>query len=205
MPESEETKGSGQGARFDGVTIAIHWVTLLLVAALFATAWARDMAEDGARAEILLASHRSIGLLLWFLTFARLAWRRIGGSHPPLPDGVSRLQRGAARANEYALYALLAIQPLTGFAQSVLRGKSFGLLVGTVPAIVPRNRELVRLFHDLHGSCAALLLALIGLHAAAALFHRFVLKDRVLQSILPWRSRAQDCAGPPADFRAVGE
>ncbi|MDB5691116.1 MAG: cytochrome [Alphaproteobacteria bacterium] len=196
MPKDEERCGPRRGpaARFDGVTIAVHWVTLLLVLFLFASAWARDLAEDGARAETLLAAHRSIGLLLWMLTLARLAWRFTGGVHPPLPDSASASQLWAARATEYALYILLAVQPLTGLAQSVLRGKPFGLLVGTMQAIAPRDRALVHLFHDLHEEAAWLLLALIGLHAAAALFHRLVLRDAVLQSILPWRARTNICA-----------
>ncbi|HEX4738871.1 MAG TPA: cytochrome b/b6 domain-containing protein [Allosphingosinicella sp.] len=176
--------------RFDGTTIAIHWITLLLIVAVFATAWAHAAAEGGAQAAALLAAHRSLGLLIWLLTIARLGWRWTRGSHPPLPDTVSAPQLWAARATEYALYALLAIQPLTGLAQSLFRGRPFDLIVGTIPALVTRDRGLVARFGDLHTEASWLLLGLIGLHALAALAHRFVFKDQVLQSILPWRPQA---------------
>ena len=50
------------------------------------------------------------------------------------------------------------------------------------------------LFHQIHSVSAWVLLGLIGLHILAALFHRFVLRDEVLQSMLPWR--ASSTAGP---------
>jgi len=41
------------------------------------------------------------------------------------------------------------------------------------------------LFHEIHQIGALVLLSLIGVHALAALFHRFILKDNVLQRMLP--------------------
>jgi cytochrome b561 len=38
---------------------------------------------------------------------------------------------------------------------------------------------------DVHGNLAWVMFALIVLHIAGALFHRFVLKDRVLERMLP--------------------
>jgi cytochrome b561 len=206
MQDDQATRGSEGEGRYDRLTIAIHWTTLLLIAALFATAWLRAAAESGAQAELLLATHRSIGLLLWLLTALRLVWRWTAASHPPLPDSMKRPQRLAARGVEYALYSMLALQPLTGLAHSLLRGKPFGLLIGTMPALLPRDRDLSHRFHDLHAAGAWLFLALIGLHAAAALFHHFALKDGILRSILPWTG---DDSGEDATLRtnmfAAGE
>jgi cytochrome b561 len=38
---------------------------------------------------------------------------------------------------------------------------------------------------DAHGVVARVLFALIGMHVAAPLFHRFVLHDQVMQRMLP--------------------
>src|ERR1700684_277984 len=110
----DDHKLDDQIARFDGATIAIHWITLLLIAAVFGTAWAHDAAEGGAQAAALLSAHRSLGLLIWLLTIARLAWRWTRGCHPPLPDSVSKPQLWAARATEYAVFRLLAGTRLAG-------------------------------------------------------------------------------------------
>src|SRR6476660_2741452 len=86
------------------------------------------------------------------------------------------------------LYALLLLQPLTGLAQSLARGRSFMLFEWQVPKVMAGKKVLTLLFHQIHTVSAWLLLGLIGLHVLAALFHRLVLKDEVLQSMLPWRS-----------------
>ena len=51
------------------------------------------------------------------------------------------------------------------------------------------NPEIHRLFAEAHEFGAKALVALISLHAGAALFHGVVLRDGVLQRMLPWTSR----------------
>ena len=195
-------RGEGRegGARFDRTTIALHWLALLLIALLFGTAWTRSFAEDAASADGLLALHRTAGVLLWVLTLARIGWRLTGGARVRLDLRLPRAQRVAARATEYCLLALLVVQPILGLAHSLSRGRAFDLLVLTVPPLLPLNRAASHRLHALHEQAAWLLLALIGIHAAAALFHRFVIGDRVLQSMLPWRSEPP-CG--PGNKRAV--
>ncbi len=82
-----------------------------------------------------------------------------------------RLQKVAAAISEAALYVLMLLQPLTGLAQSVARGKPFQLFVFQAPALMARDRALAGRFHALHEQGAWMLLGLIGLHVAAALFH----------------------------------
>jgi superoxide oxidase len=172
--------------QFDPVIIAIHWLTLLLVIAIFATAWARESADNAATAALLLTTHRSAGVILWTLTLFRLGWRACFGGSPALPIAMTRVHRIAARTNEYALYALLLIQPLTGFLQSIYRGKPFTLSGLTVPAIAARDHALTHFYHAIHAQTAWLLLALIAGHALAALTHHFLLGDGVLRSMMPF-------------------
>lgn len=57
-----------------------------------------------------------------------------------------------------------------------------------VPKVMAGDKPLTMLFHQIHAVSAWVLLGLIGLHILAALFHRIVLGDEVLQSMLPWRA-----------------
>ena len=50
---------------FDRVTIAFHWATVLIVLAMFATAWLYVRTHDAVLKAILLQTHRSMGLTLW--------------------------------------------------------------------------------------------------------------------------------------------
>lgn len=184
-----QVDGVRQSDRFDSLTIAIHWSTLLLVLMVFAAAWTFGRATDAATAGNALLVHRSAGVLLWALTLFRLGWKHSLGRTAALPHTVSRLQRAAARANEFGLYALLVLQPITGFLQSALRGKPFPLLGFSFPAIVARDRAWTKIFHNIHGITAWALLGLIAPHASAALFHHFALRDGVLRAMLPRRRR----------------
>jgi cytochrome b561 len=96
-----------------------------------------------------------------------------------------KVQQRLATTSEYGLYALLLFQPLTGLAQSLTRGRQFMLFAWQVPKLMSSDKPLTMLFHQIHSVSAWVLLGLIGLHILAALFHRFVLKDEVLQSMLP--------------------
>ena len=96
-----------------------------------------------------------------------------------------KLQQVVAKANEYALYLLLLVQPVTGLARVLLRGEPFHLLFWTVPVLFAPNHDLRLMFVEAHGIGGQALVILIGLHAGAALFHRLVLRDRVLQRMLP--------------------
>jgi cytochrome b561 len=173
--------------RFDSLTIALHWSTLLLLAVAFVAAWTFGRATDSASAEGALLIHRSAGALLWGLTLFRLGWKNSFGRAAALPQAIGGIQRAAARATEYGLYLLLGLQPVTGLLQSMLRGKAFPLLGFDFPAILVRDRALTRLFHNIHEITAWALLGLIALHASAALFHHFVLRDGVLRAMLPRR------------------
>lgn len=176
--------------RHDAVSMALHWLTLLLLVALFGTIWAREQASDGDTAALLLTLHRSAGALIWVLTLGRLLWKATAARGPALPRRMPRAQRWPARANEYALYLLLVTQPVTGFIQSISRGKDFPLFGASVPAVMARDKGMTHLFHDIHETSATVLLVLVGLHACAALFHGIVLRDGVLSSMLPGRNRA---------------
>ena len=178
--------------KFDTVTIAIHWTTVLLVIGLFAVgiALATHQAPSEATVEILLTVHRSLGVSVWMLTVARLAWRANWASFPPWPQSMGPAQRLAARFSEYGLYALLMIQPLTGMVASLSRGHPFELFfVVRVPALMARNGTMVHLFEAIHEWGAWLFAAVISVHAAASLLHRFILRDGVFQSMSPLRRR----------------
>jgi cytochrome b561 len=170
--------------RFDDIAICLHWMTLALVVAQFTSAWLLG-AFTGDKAAALLVFHRSLGIVIWFVTVCRFGWRRLCATLPPFPESIPKLQQKLAKLNEYGLYALLIIQPLTGVIDALFLGRPFPLFLWQIPAILPRDRGVADFFAEMHHFGAYALLLLIGVHALAALFHRFVLKDKVLQRMLP--------------------
>jgi cytochrome b561 len=179
------TGGLGQRAeRFDATSMMLHWLTVVLVACQFVTAILHDQFKGEAGAALLML-HRSAGVLTWLVVAWRLVWRRWHAYLPPFPAHMPRIQQWVAKLNEYGLYALLMLQPLTGMGNTLMRGKPFALFYWEVPAVLGPNKPVAHLLGEMHETGAWLLLALIGLHAVAALFHAVVLRDRVLQRMLP--------------------
>jgi cytochrome b561 len=176
----------GDGDRFDHVSIALHWMTVLLIVIQFSSAWAWEDVDHGDQiAATLLAAHVNSGALVWFVGVARLIWRHNFAYLPPFPPSMPKIQQTIAKANEYSLYVLLLVQPITGLGRVLWRGRPFDLLFWQVPALFEENDSIRHFLAETHEFGAKALLALIGLHVGAALFHRLVLRDGVLQRMLP--------------------
>lgn len=180
-------KPQPRAGHFDRISIAVHWLTVVLVATQFATAWLLNL--GGSDASRILLVHRSIGILTWVVIVLRLIWRHAFAYLPPFPVSMPKLRQRIAKLNEYGLYGLLLVQPLTGLGNTLLHGRPFALFVWQVPIWFAPDKSISLLFQSLHELAAWLLLALIGIHAAAALFHGLILRDGVLQRMLPWTGR----------------
>ena len=112
---------------------------------------------------------------------------------------MSKLNQRAAKLNEYGLYALLVIEPLAGIGNALFRGKPLALFAWQVPAIMAPEKNVSHMFHAIHEWGGWALLVLVGLHAAAGLFHGLILRDGVFQRMMPW----MEPQGPGRDRRML--
>ena len=164
--------------------VALHWVTAVLIVAAFATIWIAEELPKGDLRGFLVGQHKSIGVLALVFTVGRLGWRIFSRDAAP-PAGTPFMQL-AARLGHLALYGLLAAIPALGVSMSWAKGRSvdfFGLY--TLPALFGPDRALASMLKEAHEATATALLVLIGIHAAAALLHHYVLKDGTLRRMLP--------------------
>jgi cytochrome b561 len=179
-------KAPSGGKRFDPTSIVLHWLTVLLIINQFSTIWLREFVGHGTNlGSEILDAHRTMGMLTWAVALARVVWRRRFAYQPPFPESMPRLQRWIAKANEFGLYVLLLVQPITGLCEVLFRGLSFKLFNWQVPALFEPDPAIRALFMKAHEVGGHALLILISLHAGAALFHGLVLRDGVLQRMLP--------------------
>jgi superoxide oxidase len=192
MTENLETaekfvvKAPLRSERFDPTSIMLHWLTVFLVVGQFTTIWLHEfVGHQTTLGSEILDAHRTMGVLTWTVVLARLIWRHRFACIPPFPERMPKLQQWIAKANEYGLYALLLAQPSTGLGEVLFRGRAFALFIWQVPALFEPDAAIRALFVKAHEVGGHALLILIGLHAGAALFHGFVLRDGVLQRMLP--------------------
>lgn len=175
-------------ARYGGVSLVLHWGTALLIAVAWILGSTMEDLPRGAARAAGLDLHATLGLAVILAVLARLLWRAAN----PRPDAGSGLMGLAGKAMHLALYAMMLAVPLSGLAREWARGRSVSALFGGVVLAPPVSLPGGRAWGEVHEVAANLLLVLVGLHVAAALFHHFVLRDGLLRRMLP----ARRAAGP---------
>ncbi|MGD0108229.1 MAG: cytochrome b/b6 domain-containing protein, partial [Rhodopila sp.] len=125
--------------------------------------------------------HITGGLLLGAILLIRIIWRLTRGRRLPLADGP--VLNAIAKATHWGLYGLLAAMVLVGMALAWTRGDSFFNLF-TLPAFDPGNYALADQVQDVHATIGWMIIAVAGLHASAALVHRYFWRDSVLGRML---------------------
>lgn len=172
---------------YGAIAKTLHWLVVTLLIAQYALGWTMPHIGRNTLPEGLIFWHASIGMLILAVVLLRLAWRL---AHPVrlLGDGPV-WQRQAAQVTHFLLYAALLVQLLLGWANASARGWKLDMF-GAVPMpwLMPKAARLGMQAGDIHDEFAFILLGLIALHVAAALYHRLVLRDGVLRRMLPGAS-----------------
>ena len=186
--EVDVLSSSNSSRRHGRVTQLLHWATVLLVGIAYvlspggSESRVYSTASDGLR-----DWHESVGLLVFALVLLRLMWRLLRVEPEPVP--MAAWMRASATAAHWALYALLLAIPLTAIAGAWLEAHPLTILgIGDVPPLLAPAHDLGALVADIHTILGNVIMWLAGFHAAAALFHHYVLRDDTLRSMLPtWR------------------
>lgn len=148
--------------------------------------------------------HKAFGVLALLLVLLRLG-NRLRFRAPPLPRDIPAAQRAIARASHWALYALMIALPLTGWAMQGAAGLPVRIGGVLLPALVGPDLARYGLLRELHTWLAYGLLALVLLHAAAALHHAWIRRDEVFSHMALWRRREPGATGPGATVPPVAQ
>lgn len=150
---------------YSPMQVALHWIVVILVAFQFfahqgiETAWRAFMrGQEGTDTTVLAGLHIATGVLILLLMLARL-WLRMTRGTPPPPADEPRLFHITAEAVHGAIYVLLVLLPVSG-------------AVAWFASVEPAGSA--------HALFTNLLLGLIVLHIAGALFQHFVRRSSVL-------------------------
>ncbi|HLT04498.1 MAG TPA: cytochrome b [Pseudomonas sp.] len=167
--------------RYSPMSIGLHWLMLLLMAAVYATIELKGNFPKGSETrELLKQWHFMLGLSVFALVWLRLLARRLKPV-PALPGWQERL----ARLMHLALYGLMIALPLLGWLTLSAAGKPIPFFGLELPALLAADPERARQLKALHEVLGQVGYGLIGLHAAAALLHHYVLRDDTLRRMLP--------------------
>ena len=120
--------------------------------------------------------HTQIGLVVFALVWFRLFWRS-ANAIPPIAPPIPPWQRGFAHAVEWTFYLLMVVLPILGVLSMQAEGQTVALLGLQLPTFVGVDKAWSHQVEDIHGWLGTAMLWLIGLHVAAAIYHRFVRRD----------------------------
>ncbi|MDB6446051.1 MULTISPECIES: cytochrome b [Pseudomonas] len=161
----------------------LHWLMALMVIAMLFIG-AGMVASVSERHEWLLQLHKPLGIAILLLVILRLVVR-FTTRQPPLPADLPGWQALAARASHGLLYALMLGLPLLGWGMISAAGDPVMLSDSLrLPSILPADAQTFALLRKAHGYLAYLLFLTVLVHLAAALFHGWVRRDEVLDSML---------------------
>jgi cytochrome b561 len=179
----ETTRPLAVDERYLPGAIMFHWIMFGLVVIVGVLGLLHDSWPKPTQG-FWINVHALIGIFLWLMLLARFAYRR-RHSPPTLPAGMGAFSRRFSSPVHLTLYALMFIIPIFGFVTFVYHGRVFDFGVFQLDFGIKKDRAVFGPTEDIHGYLAYALFALAGLHALAALWHRYVLHDQVMERMTP--------------------
>lgn len=159
--------------------IFLHWLTAVLLVVIIVLPLARNALAPlvGGMATLFML-HKSLAICLLIVLICRLIVLAKYG-HPKLD--IDKWQFFLARLVQFALYLFMFVMIFAGFVMNPYPISFFNLF-----SIPPAHfSDAIRgQAHFIHITLPYFLIALIVLHALAALYHHFIVKDGVLKSML---------------------
>jgi cytochrome b561 len=172
----------------------LHWGTAMLFLLSYCAVYYRHWFTEKQTPENLVALqlHLSAGISIAVIVILRIIWRNMN-VQPVLEPG-PRWQQLLAHSAHYALYAVMILMPLTGYIGTGVATEFFYLfqipkfedtwlfqtvVAGYLGMTFKQFEAPIDFLHkDIMG--AWLVWILIVGHAAAAMYHHYVYKDRTL-------------------------
>ncbi|CAE6930616.1 MULTISPECIES: cytochrome b [Pseudomonas] len=173
--------------RYGSLSISLHWLMLVLIAAVYACIELKGNFPKGSETRDLLKEwHFMLGLSVFALVWLRILARIIAPT-PKIQPAIPQWQAIPAKLMHLALYALMLGAPFAGWLILSAAGKPIPFFGMELPPLVGKNPDLakeIKYWHELAGTTGYWL---IGLHALAGLFHHYVSRDNTLTRMLPER------------------
>ncbi len=171
--------------RYGLIAILIHWLVAVTVIGLFALGyWMVDLTYYDDWYKRAPDIHRSIGLLLFGVMLLRVLWRAVNQNPAPLPEH-RRWEVISAHLAHSLLYLLLFVAMISGYLISTADGSSISVFGWfDVPSVTGQVKGLEDTAGTVHYWSTWAIVALAAVHAAGALKHHVIDRDRTLRRML---------------------
>lgn len=189
MPTVPEAAPQEPLRRYSNIAVAFHWVTVALVLFQLWLGFSFADMTRGPQRDHLFIWHRTVGAVILLVVLARLTYRLLNPP-PPYPPQLPRWERVAAAWSHRLLYLLLIAIPIGGLiaVSGDTQGPTIRLLGGiAIPKVPGISEAMGEVAGEVHGAAVWFTIALVSLHAAAALKHQFIDKNRAAGRMPPFQ------------------
>jgi cytochrome b561 len=173
--------------RYGAAAQVFHWLTaILVVAAYFMGPGGSEQRVYSSATDFTRQTHETLGVTVFALVLVRFLWRLMDTApeDPPMKPWM----RYSAKLVHVVLYGLLIAIPGSAIVGAWLEGHPLTLWgFGNIGPMLSPAHDVGLSLASLHTTLGDIILWVAGLHAGAALFHHFFLRDSVLLSMLPGR------------------
>ncbi len=171
---------------YSGAAKGLHWLIVLLLAIQFTTAFLLPHIGRNTPPSTVISLHFSFGVLILAVMAVRFVHRLMY----PVPleaKDAPAWERLLAKTAHRLFYLILLVGPFLGWASASAHRLPVSLFGIPLPPLAQPGAGWAHSAGDIHGTAMWVLLWLVGLHAAAALYHHFVRHDGTLRRMLPQR------------------
>lgn len=173
--------------RYHAALMSMHWLMLLLLVAVYVTMELRGLFPRGGDTRAAMRTwHYMLGLSVFALVWLRLLFKWASPT-PPISPPPPTWQQLTSTALQWAFYAFMFAMPLLGWLILSANGKPIPFFGLELPALTSPNKDLASSIKSIHETVATVGYFMLGLHAAAALFHHYFLRDNTLTRMIPIR------------------
>jgi cytochrome b561 len=175
--------GSGQFTMFSRI---LHWTmaAMILTMLFIGVAMVASLADY----HLLVSIHRPLGIAIMILVIIRYVNRRL---NPP-PEFIATMppeERIVAHASEMLMYAMMFAMPLIGWG--MLSAARYPIVLSGpihLPPILPHSPMLYAVLRKTHTIVAYLFFVTFIAHFSAVLFHTLIMRDHLIDRMVPWRA-----------------
>lgn len=177
--------------RYPPLSIFLHWAMLLLIIGVYSCILLHESFPRGSdmRAD-LKTWHFMLGLSVLALVIIRIV-ARLFTTKPPIKPEPPAWQMLFAKTMHLTLYVFMLAMPIAGWLILSSEGETIPFFGLELPALIAPDKALAEQIEELHETVGEIGYYLIGLHALAALFHHYVVKDNTLRRMLPGKRSAR--------------
>lgn len=163
-------------------SIFLHWIVAIIITVLWGIGdWMQGIPEDAPNP--LVDIHISIAASTWLLIWIRIGWRM--KTVHPLLNGQTRFAHYSAKLLHYVLLAAIAVMLISGPTMVWTAGypiEVFGWFA--IPSPTGEITWVNEVAHQLHGSCADVIVIAFLIHVGGAFKHLMFNNDETFIRML---------------------